>query len=313
MALSTYDGLWRAVLLRCPLAGPLLAQDWIKFAFRRIIERRRWSWTMKRGQFLLNNQYTTGNVDVTFNSNIVQGHSTLWTSVLVNRQFRIGLLAPIYTITAVDVALQQLTLDQVWGGNTTLATGYQIYNAYVTVPSDFHAFISVWDPQFNWQLWTNVKQEELNAWDSQRAQQGTAWVVAQMAYDTTVTPPLPRYEIWPHQATQKPYPFLYETRPPDLDDSGASLPRYIPGNVLLDGALSEAAMWPGPSKDEPNPYFNLTLAAGLERKFSDQVRELERQDDEVQMQDVGYQQLSTMPWASFTPLGDSSFLQSHAI
>ena len=122
---------------------------------------------MKRAQFLLNNQYITGNVDVTFNSNAVVGHGTTFTAAMVGRQFRVGLLFPIYTITAVP-STTSLTLDDVWGGTTNLGVGFQIYNAYVTVPTDFHAFISVWDPQFNWQLWTNVKQEELNAWDSQR-------------------------------------------------------------------------------------------------------------------------------------------------
>jgi hypothetical protein len=299
------------VLLRCPLAGPFLAQDFVNFSFRKLVEKRGWSWLQKTNQFIVNTVYNTGNADVTFNQNTVVGHGTTWTAAMVGRQFRIGLSNPIYTITAVGSATS-LTLDQPFGGATTLGVGYQIYNAYVTVPSDFHHFISVYDPQFAWQLWWNVKQDELNAWDAQRASAGTAYCVAQQTYDTTVTPPLPRYEIWPHQFVQKPFPFVYISRPPDLNDAGASLPRYITGDVIMDGALAEAARWPGPDKDHPNPYFNLNLSLAMERLFNEKVRTCEVQDDEVYMQDVSYGQLNRMPWAPF-PLGDAAFIQAHAI
>lgn len=312
MALDTYEVLWKTVHARVPIAGPFMAQEWIKWQFRELVERRRWSWLMKRGQLLVNNQYTTGTVSVQFNSNQVTGAGTGWTAALVGRQFRIGILTPIYTVTAVDVGAQVITLDDQWGGTTASAQAYQIYNAYVTVPSDFHSFISVYDPAFNWQLWWQVKQEELNAWDSQRASTGTAYALAQMAYDTTVSPPLPRYEIWPHQLSQKPFPIVYETRPPDLGDSGASLPRYITGNVLVEGALAQAARWPGPDKDHPNPYFNLGLAMAHQGEYEKLVRRAEVEDDNVQESDVGYEQLTKMPWAAF-PLGDSSFLQAHSI
>lgn len=298
-------------MLRCPLAGALLAQDFVNFSFRELVERRGWSWLQKRGQFLVNTVYNTGNVDVTFQQNTIVGHGTTFTAAMVGRQFRIGLLTPIYTIASVQSATG-LTLDDVWGGPTTLGSNYQIYNAYVTVPSDFHHFISVFDPQFAWQLWWNVKQEEINAWDAQRAATGTAYAICQMAYDTATTPPLPRYEIWPHQFAQKPFPFQYITRPPDLNDAGATLPRYITGDVILDGALAKAARWPGPDKEHPNPYFNLQLAQVQENLFQSKIRTAEVQDDEVFLQDVTYGQTNRLPWAPF-PLGDAGYLQAHAI
>lgn len=312
MALDTFEVLWKAVQLRCPMAGPFLAQQWVTHTFREIVEKRRWSWLCKRAQFLVFNVVNAGTVTVTFQQNTVQGAgATAWTAALVGRQFRIGLLFPIYTITAVDVTNQILTLDDIWGGTTASAQNYQIYQAYVTVPSDFHSFVSVYDPAFAWQLWWQVKQEELNAWDAQRASSGTAYALAQFTYDTSVTPPLPRYEIWPHQLAQKPFPYVYETRPPDLNDAGASLPRYITGNILIEGALAKAAMWPGPDRQNVNPYFNLGLAQMHRRTYDALVAEAERQDDEVYEIDVSYGQLSRMPWAPF-PLGDASYLQSHS-
>lgn len=326
MALSTYDQLWKAVLLRCPAASPFLAQDWINFSFRRIVEKRRWSWLIKRSQFIMPAATTTGNVDVTLNSATVQGHGTGWTTAIIGQQFRIGLLTPIYDVIAVNVGTQQLTLGSctdgstaLWGGATTLATGYQIYLAYPPVPTDFHAMDSIWDPAFAWRLWLTVKQNELNAYDAQRAAQGTPYVCADYDYTViqlggaAISPPIPRFEIWPHQLTLKTLPFLYESRPPDLNDANATLPRFITGNVLLDGALAQAARWPGPDREHPNPYFNMQLALVQERLFDDQVRELERQDDEVYLRDVDYGRANEMPFSPYPFPINAAYLQLHSL
>ena len=99
---------------------------------------------------------------------------------MVGSQFRIGTATPIYTITQYDSATQ-IELQFPWGG-TTQTTGYRIYLCYLTPPSDFHAFISVWDPNFNWQLRLNIQQEEINSWDAQRANTGQAYLLASYDY-----------------------------------------------------------------------------------------------------------------------------------
>ena len=309
MALSTYESLWRGVLLRCPLAGPLLARQWIDYRFRNIVERRRWSWLMGSGQFLVPNAISTGTVTVTRGSQTVTGSGTGWDGSEAGRQFRPNATYPIYTILSVDVGAQTLTLDDVYGGSTQSGIGYSIWQAYFTVPADFHAFTTVIDPAYNWQLWLQTQQSEINSWDAQRANIGTSWVVSPFDYcdPSFASPPLPRYEFWPHTTTQRVYPFLYEKRPADLSDAGASLPRYIPGDVLLEGALADAARWPGPSNEQKNPYFNLGLAMQHEQRFLDQVYRLEVQDDEVQENNVWYG--SNWP---FAPMFDSKWIQSHA-
>lgn len=312
MALDTFDTIWRAVLLRCPLASAFLARQWVTYSFRSIVEKRKWSWLIKRSQFLVNTQYNTGTVTATFGSSTIVGTGTAWTTQMVGRQFRVSVSAPIYTITSINVGAQTLVLDDLFGFQN-FSGGYTIWNQLFTPPSDYHAIISIWDPAFNWQLWTHIKQEELNSWDAQRAQQGTAWVLADgPGYDTTVSPPLPKFELWPNQLVQKPYPYLYESRPPDLDDANATLPRYITGDVLLEGALAQAAKWPGPSSDQKNPMFNLALAQMHEAGFRQRVAELERQDDEVYANDVQYQMYTGLPFAPL-PLGDAAWLQSHAV
>lgn len=187
MAVDSYAQLWGRVLATVPASGPLLSQRWTVDAFRRIAERRRWSWLVKWNQFILPAAYSTGTCTVTQNSAIVTGSGTTWTAAMVGRQFRIGTSTPIYTIAQVDSSTQ-LQLQLPWGGTTASAAGYSIYLCYVTPPpDDFFNLISVWDPNFNWQLGLNVTQNELNAIDSQRANMGQAYVLANYDYSQNST------------------------------------------------------------------------------------------------------------------------------
>ncbi len=309
MALDTYPDIWNRVLLRVPSASSLLAQDWVGNAFRQVAERRPWSWRIKRQQFLFPAVYKTGTVTVVFNSTTVTGSGTTFTSGMVGRQFRVGLQVPIYTIIAVPDATT-LTLDQAWGGDDASGIGFEIYSAYQTVPSDFSYFLTVWDPRFNWQLHRNTTQEELNWYDAQRANQASSsYCVVSCDYDQTTTPPRPRYELWPHMKAQYCYPYLYIARPADLADSGAHLPFYLSGDVLLEMALAEAARWPGPSRDKPSQYYSLALAMMHERRAERRIVEMERNDDETFEADVKYaMNLPFSPWPF-----DASWMQSHAL
>lgn len=318
MALSTYSDLWRAILLRCPAAGGPLAQQWITYAFREVWDKRKWSWKIKRGQFTFPNQYTTGTATVTNGSAVVTGSGTAWASTMVGQQFRIGLLTPIYDIASVQSATQ-LTLADVWGAASNTSVGYQIYTAYVLPPTDFHSLTSIYDPNFNWQLWTTVTQAELNTYDAQRASQGTPYVCADFDYTSVqiggaaISPSLPRFEIWPHQTAQYVIPFLYESVPPDLNDSTGQLPRYIQGNILLEGALAQCARWPGPSMQERNAYFNLQLANEHEERYRGMVREQEVRDDEIYGRDVSYGPVLNMPFAPLPFPVNAAYMQVHAI
>src|SRR5256885_2076332 len=94
--LSTFDGLYRQLLLRCPAASLFLARSWIDFAFRQLWDRKLWSWQRKQGQYIFDQVVSAGTVTVTRGSFTVQGSGTAWTQDQVNHQFRIGLSTPIY-------------------------------------------------------------------------------------------------------------------------------------------------------------------------------------------------------------------------
>lgn len=326
MALDTFNEIHHRVLLRCPAAGTHLARDWVKNAFRTISEHRLWSWQTSQDQFLAKAVYNTGTVTATRGSTAVTGSGTTWTSAMVGRQFRTGTNQPIYTISARG-SNTALTLGQPWGGETASGAAYEIWNAYFTAPADFQAFVSVWDPNFNWQLNLHISQEELNSMDAQRASGGTTYVVAdldyasiesglQLADGTAITVPVPRFELWPHRKSDYVWPFLYKTRPADLDDSGATLPRHIRGDVLLEMALMEAATWPGDGT-KPNPYAGESrvehhrrrLYGDPRRNLVGMINEMERQDNEIFQQDVAYAQ--SMAYAPY-PFYSTDWLQSHA-
>lgn len=404
-----YPDIWGAVLTRCPSAGPVLAQNLVKNAFRRIAESARWSWLIKPGQFIVPQLYNAGTVSVNIGSTFVTGVGTTWTQAMVGQQFRIGQVAPIYDIQQV-LSTTQLLLNQPWASiNNLSGVAYQIYQCYFQAPADFHAFTTLWDPLYNWQLNLNVDQRMINAYDAQRANFQQAYVVSFRDYATgyqgTVSPPLhiigsgaspaiagnsnyvapasgvyaiqvgtggqagtatftwsfnggpfsgsivtdgivgntlsngvaiywpvglvfgagdifiiqatpqtttglPRFELWPHNQTAYVYPFMYESRPPDLDDPNATLPVYIRGDVLMEAALADLARWPG-TAEQPNPYFNLPLAQVQQSRVDRMIMELERQDDEVYVQSVSYS-IGQLPFAPL-PWGGSQWLQSHAV
>ncbi len=122
----------------------------------------------------------------------------------------------------------------------------------------------------------------------------------------------PFYELWPHQQAQHVYPYLYEQVPPDLNDPSAAIPRYIPSNFLVDMALEDLSLWPGVSADKLNPYASLRNAEYYRQRNMKQIQQLEVQDDNVYVQDISYA-YPAISWAYATPIGDSAWLQRHAV
>jgi hypothetical protein len=111
-------------------------------------------------------------------------------------------------------------------------------------------------------------------------------------------PGLPRYEIYPYPSQQTILHFQYLATYPDLDDPNVTLPRYIPGNVIKEGALAKVARIPG-TNAKSNPYAQRARAENHEARFDVMISELMRQDQEVfcrsVQQDVGLP-FAPLPW-----------------
>ena len=287
MANDTFRGIAGKVLLRCPTATLTLAQDWVQSSFRDIVERRRWSWLLKRGQLVTYDAYTTGTATVTAGTQTVTITTGVVSADHVGRQFRIGTAMPIVTITDVDLALNTYTIDQAWWPTTQTAQTFSVYQAYVALPSDFHSFVSVIDPAYAQSVSYDLSAENLDRMDPQRAASGSPpRALAHFDYRNG----LPRYELWPHQRSAAVYPIIYESRPTDAFDSGATVPTLLPSDIILERALMYCAMWPG-SQTNPNPYFGakLGLASLHQKEYERRIAVLEKQDNEHMQQNIWYQ------------------------
>jgi hypothetical protein len=117
------------------------------------------------------------------------------------------------------------------------------------------------------------------------------------------SPGLPRYELYPHQTVRQILPARYIRYFGDLSDTNAVIPRAIRGDVLLEGALVEAAIWPGPSGNEINPYAQVSRRVFHEERFTKMVEELAREDNEIHQQNLfDHAEFVPLPWGG----GESS-------
>lgn len=309
MANDTFAGIAGKVLLRCPSASLTLARDWVQSAFRDVVERRRWSWLLKRGQLYTYDQYNTGTATVVAGTTTVTlGGGGLVSANHVGRQFRIGTALPISTITAIDAGTNTYTIDQTWWPTSYTNQPFSVYQAYVALPSDFHAFISVIDPAFAQPIPYEASVAMIDNTDPQRAASGSP--PKGLAFFDYFNG-LPRYELWPHQRSAAVYPIVYESRPTEPWDTGAAVPTLLPSDILLERALMYCALWPGPSVDNPNPYFSGNRKGGIadmhRQEYERRIAVLEKQDNEHMQQSIWYQQDQNRR----TPVVSGAWMQSH--
>jgi len=126
-----------------------------------------------------------------------------------------------------------------------------------------------------------------------------------------VTAGVPRYEMWPSPTyTSYLYPYIYIAKEYDLTVQAPQLPPFVAnrGEVLLEMALAACARYPGADADHPNIYFNLKLAAFHEERAQQMQWDLMRNDEEVGVTNIDYQQYPMAP----APWLDGSWQASHA-
>lgn len=282
-----FDGLARKLLLRCPKLGPFIARDLIKSAFHDVVDLWQWSWLIKRTQLSVPDAYQVGTATVTYGSPTITIATGVVSSDHVGRQFRVGIASPILTITDIDAGLNTYTLDQNWLGTSGTAQGYKVYQAYIPMPTDFHTFYSVVDPVSYWPIQTeSVSLEMIDRRDPQRSVIGSPPRVL-VPYDYYNG--FPRYELWPHQTSAAFYLMAYESRPIDPFDPGASIPYLLPPDVILERALMYAAKWPGPNRNDPNPYYSDATAQFHEKQYDRRIGIIIKQDVEHMQTAIWYQ------------------------
>lgn len=275
----TMGEIWRRVKLHCPLAGPLLIQDWVQRTYNSACERRGWSFLRYEGVLTIQTARTLTSVGVTLGSPAVTS-AALFVTGDVGRQFRVG--TPVYTIIAFTDA-STITLDRAYGDATTLTAVATILDAYAVMPADFGRFILVADPYNQRRIIHDLTTDQLHRIDPARTStDANVRALADLRLSTlTATLNRVMYEYWPYPTTARTYPYLAYRRPERLTEAsvlrGALADR---GDVLELGALAEAARWPG-LRDQQNPFYSLNNYRFYRDEFEKELQRTSLRDDDI--------------------------------
>lgn len=302
---TSFEQLWKKLLLYAPNCPPIMAQEFVNTAYSRVLGYVEWSGLRADSEFVINAPYATGTIAVTQGSTAVVGTSTVWTAAMAGRQLYVGAKAPYYTIESINTVAQTLVLDRAYGGTTNLLATYSIENIYLVVPTDFGYFLGVRDLSNNWRLHLGFLQEQLDLWDPSRTTTGSPRLLLAAPNDSTGNR---RFELWPRSSSATSYPFRYIKKPALMS---ANSDRPIPpirGDVIREGALSELSLWPG-LPDAPNPFYDQGLSGwkAREARFQNLIEKAELEDQLIRQTIVKYVDAFDVRLAPLDP----QWLQTH--
>ncbi len=283
--MANFAEAWRKVWLRVADADALLVRTWVQETYNDLADRYPWHFLFKE-QILRTLATRTITVGVTLDSTAVTS-AALFVASDLNRQFRVG-DQPIYTIITFTDA-SNLVLDRAYAGSTDGTASAEFVDFYVRMPADFGAIDTIWDVTNDRSLIYGIPRHDMMRLDPGRTQASDPRGLVD--FDVQQSDGRVRYEWYPHATAARQYPMLYRARPQTLADStdfrGVLNTRT---DVLVEGALAKAALWPGTAQ-APNPYFNLGLADRHQVQFEKQIQSLGLRDD-----DMALASYSDFPW-----------------
>jgi hypothetical protein len=187
----------------------------------------------------------------------------------------------------VQTAWKQLLASRRWGfmrGELTLTT--LSGDTHLTLPPDFASFKVVVDPSRQVRLPFTYSVEQLAAADPALTFTGqpNALIAASPSTDPA-TLGQARYRLYP-SGSPATLTAVYHRQGDRLTDGEVFAGVLADGaEVLVAGALAQAALWPGTS-DVSNPYFNATLAQTKANEFKYGLQMLSLRDDEQYPDDL---------------------------
>lgn len=259
-----------------------VALRFINNRMRQIIDRRSWYATKVRFVANVPEIVQMGTCTVTYNSNMVQGLGTNWTTALVGLQFRQTFTQPYQTIVAVNPTLQTLQLDTPYPG-PTFSGAYYIVEAYLTFGANIKRLLWASNQLFGWPLDVGVKVQELNAKDQWRAAMGWATTMA-------TRPPTPdgqfQVEVWPTPYAAQTFPGEAYTQPPNMVLDSDSPQAWIRSDIIVTGAISDALLYRPKQNSYYDPATAVSVASGKAAQYEKDLLEMENADEGLEQQAV---------------------------
>lgn len=296
---ETFGDVWRRVRLHVPAAPTFLVREWVNAAWKPLGRMRHWGFLYGELRLTIAASRSVASVTATNGSPTVTS-AGLFLAADAGRQFRIANF-PAYTIQTFT-NVNSIDLDIPFGEASTVATGL-IYDGYATMPADFESFRIIADPYNQRRLAFWISADQLNILDPTRQGSDSGPRLLAQRPPSTYLPTLGRvqYEYWPRPTAARSYPAFYNKMAARLDDTTIfSGVLAEAADVLVAGALAQAALWPG-TTDKPNPYFNAGLAREKQGEFLTGVQQLSLRDDDQHPDD-----LATVHWERW-PLADLAY------
>lgn len=301
---STFDSLWKELLLYSPNLPAPIAQKMVNTAYSRCLQAYSWSFLRGVGAFNIPDPYTTGSVTLTNGSATVTGSGTAWTTAdHAEKQLVVNGIAPFWDILTID-SPTSLTLTTTWTGVSGTYTVYSISSILMCMPSDCIRVTSFLDMTANWwPLSMEFSQEALDLFDPRRTFAGQAvHLVSASPSPSTFTltgANRVRYELWPRPNGQRIYFFRY-IKKPSLLSAASDAPIYpIQGNTLREGAFAQLAVWPG-TDTLKNPYRDDNTSMAHERLFQEGMKLCRLEDQNLNPTDIQYER----EYRRLFPVGD---------
>jgi hypothetical protein len=154
---------------------------------------------------------------------------------------------------------------------------------YVTLPADFASFVAVADPARQLRLCFRYDLQELLRADPSLDRTGPPLALCATTPDPVTG--LPRYRLVPGGVPTTLWA-VYNRQGARLSDGQLFTGVLADGaEVLVAGALAQAALWPG-TGEKSNPYFNAGLAQAKALEFRTGIQMLSLRDDEQYRDDL---------------------------
>lgn len=298
---DSYADVWRRVRLHAPAVPTFLVREWVQNAWKDVARARHWAFLRGEGRLTIAASRALAAVTVTRGSATVTS-AGLFLAVDAGRQFTISTPSPqVYTIqTFTDV--NTIQLDALYG-DASGVVGATILDAYAVLPLGFESFRLIADPYNERRLAFWITEDQLNILDPNRMASDTGPRLLATRAPSTYLPTLGQvcYEYWPRPTAARSYPYLFNKQASRLADSAIFTGVLADAaDVLVDGALAEAARWPG-TGDRKNPYFDAGIARDKKADFATGIQKLSLRDDDQYPDD-----LAKVHWERW-PLADLAY------